>query len=421
MRSDTSSPLRQPLLNVGTAGHVDHGKTTLVESLTGIWASRHSEELKRGITLKIGYADAVVYKCTRCPPPQAYYTHATAPRDLRCRYCGSPLQPVRKISFVDVPGHEMLMSVMLSGAALMDGALLVIDATKKCPQPQTIEHFMALEIVGVRNLIVVQNKVDVVSKERAIENHREIKAFLEGTWAENAPIIPVSSLHRINVDALVWAIEKYIPTPQRDHTLDPKMLVLRSFDVNKPGTPAKSLIGGVLGGTIVQGVFRVGDEIEILPGARIKQDGQERYEPLYTEITSLMSGSEPLEVAYPGGLIAVGTNLDPSLTKADGLIGNIAGKPGRLPEPLHEVTLEYKLLERVVGVEKIGSVEPLKVGEPLMINIGTALTLGVVSSIRGDTVHLKLKIPVAAERGQRAAISRQYSGRWRLIGYGFVQ
>lgn len=416
----TPLSLKQPLINVGTAGHVDHGKTTLVESLTGVWASRHSEELKRGITLKIGYADALIYKCPHCPPPQAYYTHATAPRDLKCRYCGSPLQPIRKISFVDVPGHEMLMSVMLSGAALMDGALLVIDATKKCPQPQTLEHFMALEIVGVRNVIVVQNKIDVVSKERALESYREIKEFLSGTWAENVPIIPVSSLHRTNVDALVWAIEKFMPNPPRDHTLDPRMLVVRSFDVNKPGTSAHDLKGGVLGGTIVQGVFRVGDEIEVLPGAKVKQDSQERYEPLYTEITSLMSGSEVLDVAYPGGLIAVGTNLDPSLTKADGLIGNVVGKPGHLPEPLYEVDLEYRLLERVVGVEKVGPVEPLKVGEPLMINIGTSLSLGLVSSVKGDVVHLKLKIPVIAEKKQRVAISRQYSGRWRLIGYGFV-
>ena len=164
---------KQPLTNIGTAGHVDHGKTTLVESLTGIWTAKHSEELKRGITLKIGYADATIYKCPKCPPPQAYYTNATAPRDLRCRYCGSPLEFVRKVSFVDVPGHEMLMSVMLSGAALMDGALLVIDASKKCPQPQTLEHFKALEIVGVRNVIVVQNKIDIVSKERALEIYKK--------------------------------------------------------------------------------------------------------------------------------------------------------------------------------------------------------------------------------------------------------
>ncbi|MEM0087532.1 MAG: translation initiation factor IF-2 subunit gamma, partial [Thermofilum sp.] len=192
-------------------------------------------------------------------------------------------------------------------------------------------------------------------------------------------------------------------------------------DVNKPGTLARDLVGGVLGGTVVQGMFRIGDEVEILPGAKVKQDGQDRYEPLYAEITSLMSGSEQLEVAYPGGLIAVGTNLDPSLTKADGLIGNVVGKPGRLPEPLQEITLEYKLMERVVGVEKVGPVEPLRAGEALMINVGTALSLGLVSSVKGDVVHLKLRIPVVAEKGQRVAISRQYGGRWRLIGYGFVQ
>lgn len=412
---------KQPLVNIGTAGHVDHGKTTLIQALTGVWASHHSEELKRGITLKIGYADTAIYQCPKCPPPQKYYTSATLPSDMKCKYCGAPLEYVRKVSFVDVPGHEMLMSVMLAGAAMMDAALLVIDATKECPQPQTREHFTALDIIGVRRLIVVQNKVDVVSKERAKESYKEIKSFLEGTWAENAPIIPVSALHKVNIDALVWALEKQVPIPQRDHSLPPRMLVARSFDVNKPGTPVHELVGGVLGGTIIQGKFKVGDEVEIKPGMKVKKGNQEVYEPLYTKITSLKSGNEPLEVAYPGGLIAIGTELDPSITKADNLIGNVVGKPGTLPEPLSEVQIEVHLLERVVGTDQPLKVEPLKANEVLMLNVGTMLTVGVVTSARHDEAHMKLKIPVVADPGSRVALSRQIAGRWRLIGYGFLK
>ncbi len=412
---------RQPLVNIGTAGHVDHGKTTLIQALTGIWASHHSEELKRGITLKIGYADTAIYQCPKCPPPQKYYTSANLPKDMKCKYCGTPLEYIRKVSFVDVPGHEMLMSIMLAGAAMMDAALLVIDATKECPQPQTREHFTALSIIGVRKLIVVQNKIDIVSRERAKESYEEIKRFLEGTWAENAPIIPVSALHGANIDALVWALEKYVPIPQRDHTLPPRMLVARSFDVNKPGTPVKELTGGVLGGTIIQGKFRVGDEIEIRPGLKVKKGSQEVYEPLYTTITSLKSGNEPLEVAYPGGLIAIGTELDPSITKADNLIGNVVGKPGTLPEPLYDLELEVHLLERVVGAEQPLKVEPLKTNEVVMLNVGTSLSIGTVTSVRADSVHLKLKIPVVADSGTRVALSRQIAGRWRLIGYGFIK
>ncbi len=409
----------QPLTNIGTAGHVDHGKTTLVEALTGVWTARYSEELKRGITLKIGYADAAIYKCPNCPPPQAYYTSALAP-DLKCKYCGSELEFVRKVSFVDVPGHEMLMAVMLAGAALMDGVVFVIDASQPCPRPQTREHFTALSIIGVKNIVVVQNKIDIVSRERALESYREIKEFLKGTWAEDAPIIPVSALHKANVDVLLWAIEEKIPTPKRDPSKPPRMLVARSFDVNKPGTPIDKLVGGVLGGTIIQGRFEIGDEIEIRPGAKVETKRGVTYEPLFTEITSLKSGDQNLKVAYPGGLVGVGTKLDPSLTKGDNLIGNVVGKPGTLPPVWNEFDLDVKLLERVVGLEVLKKVEPIVKGEALMINVGTAVTVGVVTNVSKEHVHVKLKIPVCAEEGARVAISRQIRGRWRLIGYGYI-
>lgn len=413
--------LLQPLVNIGTAGHVDHGKTTLVEAITGIWTSRYSEELKRGITIKLGYADTTVVKCPSCSPPQAYYTSATAPPNGRCKYCNSELKPVRKISFVDVPGHEMLMAIMLAGTALMDGVLLVIDASQPCPRPQTREHFMALTLSGIKNLIVVQNKVDIVTKERAIESYEEIRGFIKGSWGERAPIIPVSALHRVNIDTLIWAIEEYIPTPSREVNVTPLMYVARSFDVNKPGTPVEDLRGGVLGGMIVQGTFEVGQEIEIRPGIKVSMKrGEVRYEPIVTEITSLKSGDQDIEVAYPGGLVGVGTKLDPSLTKGDSMMGNVVGHPDAMPPLLDQVGLEYALLERVVGVEKETRIEPLRKGEPLMINVGTAVTIGIVSSLSGDTANLTLRSPIAAYPGTRVAISRQIEGRWRLIGYGMI-
>jgi len=140
----------QPEVNIGTIGHVDHGKTTLVQALTGVWASRHSEELRRGITIRLGYADAPVYKCPNCNTPECYTTKTACPN------CKSLCEFVRAISFVDAPGHEALMATMLSGAAIMDGALLVIAADEACPQPQTREHLAAAEIVGIKNIVIVQ-------------------------------------------------------------------------------------------------------------------------------------------------------------------------------------------------------------------------------------------------------------------------
>lgn len=419
---EESLALRQPLVNIGTAGHVDHGKTTLIEALTGIWTSRYSEELKRGITIKLGYAETTIFKCPSCPPPQAYYTSATAPQSGRCKYCGSELVPVRKISFVDVPGHEMLMVIMLAGASLMDGVLLVVDASQPCPRPQTKEHFVALTIAGVKNLIIVQNKIDVVTKERAKESYEEIEEFVAGTWAEKAPVIPVSALHRVNIDALIWAMEEHIPTPQRDIGKPPLMLVARSFDVNKPSTPVNEIKGGVVGGMLIQGKLEVGDEIEIRPGVKIQlRRGEVKYEPVITEVTSLKSGDHDLDVAYPGGLIGVGTKLDPSMTKGDNLMGCVVGHPGEMPPILNEVEIEYQLMDRVVGFEREIRVEPLRRGEPLMLNVGTAVTVGIVSSVKGDAAHVSLRTPIAVYPGARVAISRQIEGRWRLIGYGTLR
>ncbi len=406
---------KQPEVNIGTIGHVDHGKTTLVQALTGVWAARHSEELRRGITIKLGYADTAIFKCPKCEPPKCYTT------ETKCSHCGSPTEFVRAISFVDAPGHEALMATMLSGAAVMDGALLVIAADEPCPQPQTREHLAAIEIVGVNNLIIVQNKIDLVNEKRALENHEEILKFVSGSIAETAPIIPVSAQHCVNIDALIQALEESISTPKRDPTKVPRMHVVRSFDVNRPGTPAEKLVGGVIGGTILQGKFGVKDGIEIRPGIRTMKQGRTFYEPLLTEITTLHAGGRETKEARCGGLVGIGTLLDPSLTKADGLTGNLVGKPGMLPPTLPELTLETHLFERAVGTKELTEVEKVRMGENLLLDIGTNITAGKVISVKGDLITLKPGRPVCAEKGTRAAISRKLAGRWRLIGYGILK
>ena len=250
----------QPCVNIGTAGHVDHGKTTLIQALTGIWTSAHSEELKRGITIRVGYADAAFYKCKNCQPPLGY---SVTPK---CNNCGKESELARVVSFVDSPGHESLMANMLSGSALIDGALLVIAANEKVPQPQTKEHLLALQTLGIQQIVIAQNKADLVSYEDALANHADIVKFVKDTNAVKAPIIPISAQSKLNIDALIGAIESTIETPKRDESKSTVMHVLRSFDVNKPGTNIKSIKGGVIGGSVIQGYFKVGDEIEIKPG-----------------------------------------------------------------------------------------------------------------------------------------------------------
>lgn len=329
---------------------------------------------------------------------------------------------MRAISFVDAPGHEALMATMLSGAAIMDGVILVIAADEKCPQPQTREHLAAIEIVGVDKVIIAQNKVDLVDEKRALENYREIKKFLDGTIAAEAPIIPISAQHSINIDLLLYAIQEYIPTPLSNESKPARMHVVRSFDVNKPGTIIDEIKGGVIGGSIFQGILKVGDELEIKPGIR-NQGKTTAYSPLYTKIVTLHTGDKNVQVARCGGLVGIGTLLDPSLTKADGLIGNLVGRSNTLPETKYAIKIETHLLKRVVGTKEPTKVKQIESGEILLVDLGTAPTVGKVLSVKGKMVDLNLTRPVCPEKGNRVALSRRIHGStgYRLIGFGIVQ
>ena len=406
---------KPPEVNIGMIGHVDHGKTTLTQRLTGKWTDEHSEELKRGISIRLGYADAAFYKCPKCDEPQCYTVKKTCPN------CKSPAKLLRVVSFVDAPGHETLMATMLSGAAIMDGAVLVIAANETCPQPQTREHLTALEIAGTKNIVIVQNKIDLVSEKAAVKNYEQIRKFIKGTCAEDAPIIPASAHHDINIDVLIKTMEEFIPTPERDVDKPPLMYIARSFDVNKPGSGPNKLKGGVVGGSLMQGILNKDEEIEISPGRRMEVDGKQTLEPIVTQVHSLFTGGISTDKANPGGLLAIGTVLDPSRVKSDSFSGKVVGRPGQLPPVLDSFDLLMHLLKRVVGTIDEKNVEPLKTNEPLMLTVGTATTVGIITELKNDGVRVKLKLSVCAEEGQRIAVSRRIEGKWHLIGYGEIE
>lgn len=404
---------KQPEVNIGTSGHVDHGKTTVTQAITGVWASAHSEELKRGITIKVGYADAAFYRCSEDHGPAAY---STSPK---CPVCGKPTRLLRAVSFVDCPGHESLMTNMLAGAFLMDGALLVIAANEPVPKPQTREHLQALQMLGMKKIVIAQNKVDLVNDQEAKKNFQGIQKFVEKTVAADAPIVPISAQQRTNIDALVEALEEVIPTPQRDASADPMMYVVRSFDVNRPGAEIEGLSGGVLGGSLTRGELKVGEEIELRPGMPDERSG--KYVPVLTKISSLQTSAGQTDRVGPGGLVAVGTLLDPTFVKGDQMVGSVIGKPSTLPPNLEHVTIELELLETAVGSAELVTVEKVRPGENLRVNIGTAATQAVVTSARGSVIEVDLKKPVTVEAGMRAALSRRIAERWRLIGSGLLQ
>jgi translation initiation factor 2 subunit 3 len=398
---------------IGGNGAIVCHNTTLTQAITGIWTSAHSEELRRGITIKVGYADAAFYKCDGCGPPDCF---TTSPE---CGKCGGKATLLRVVSFVDTPGHESLMANMLSGAAVMDGSILVIAANEKVPQPQTREHLLALQMLGMKHIVIAQNKIDLVSDEEATENYSGIKKFVAGSVAENAPIIPISAQHHLNIDALIEALEENIPTPPRNESAPPLMQVLRSFDVNHPGLSSNKLSGGVLGGTLLRGFLSVGDEIEIRPG--IIEEGSSKAEPIVTKVNTLMSSAGKTERVHPGGLIAIGTLLDPFYTRSDSLVGAVIGKPNQLPPVFDSLSMEVKLFETAVGTQELVKVEKIRMQEILRLNIGTGVTVGIVSSARDSIIDAKLKKPVCASKGDRIAISRRIGERWRLIGAGTVR
>lgn len=386
-------------LNVGIVGHIDHGKTTLLYKLSGKWTDTHSEELKRGITIKLGYADIDIYE-----------DNGKYNREGRGK-------AVRHVSFVDSPGHEMLMATMLSGAAIVDAAILVVAANEGI-KPQTREHLLALQAKKIKHLIVVQNKIDLVDEQAAKNSYQEIKSLLKGRF-DSAPIIPVSAQQEVNLDEIYGAIME-IPVPERNKSGNPIFIIARSFDINKPGAKPEELHGSVLGGTLKSGILKVGDEIEIKPGRIIKEANQYHYKSVKSKIIKLFNGSKSVSELTPGGSMSIETELDMALGKGDALSGCVASKPGVLPEIASALKIKYNLFPEIYTPLGVSKVEAIKPSEMLMLSINTSVSIGVVKKIKGNEMEMSLKIPIVPYKGDNTGIARNINGHWRLIGYGEI-
>ena len=413
----------------------------------------------RNITIKLGYANAKIYKAA---PPAALPDVEDGKEDAEADTVNTPevipgtTYPMytsrgsshpdtfvdektgvsyhlrRHISFVDCPGHDILMATMLNGAAVMDGALLLVAGNETCPQPQTSEHLAAVEIMRLKNIIILQNKVDLVKMDAAVAQQEQIRKFVVGTVADSAPILPISAVLKYNVDLVCEYLVHKIPVPVRDFTSVPRLIVIRSFDVNKPGQDVSNLQGGVAGGSIIQGVLRVGDEIEVRPGIVTKKENEDGSgttvvcSPIFSRISSLYAESNDLQYAVPGGLIGVGTRIDPTLTRADRLVGQVLGLRGKLPQVFAEIEISYYLLRRLLGVKtsdggKQAKVQKLTKGEILMVNIGSTGTGGKVEGARSDLAKISLTQPVCTQEGEKIALSRRVDKHWRLIGWGEIK
>jgi len=423
---------RQATINVGTIGHVAHGKSTVVKALSGVMTVRFKSELERNITIKLGYANAKLYKCDspKCQRPSSYRSASSSKEDVfPCENpnCNGRMRLMRHLSFVDCPGHDILMATMLNGAAVMDAALLLIAANETCPQPQTSEHLAAVEIMKLNHILILQNKIDLCKEPALKDQNEKIQEFIRGTIAEKAPIIPISAQLKLNIDAVIEYMIKKFPVPTRDFISPPRLIILRSFDVNKPGYEVDDLKGGVAGGSILQGVFTVGMEIEVRPGIISKDENNKtQCRPIRSKILSLNTEQNSLQYAVPGGLIGVGTQIDPTLCRADRMVGQVLGAVGSLPQIFSEITFTYLLMKRLLGVrtegeKKAARIDKLTRDEMLMVNIGSLSTGGKVLGAKADAAKILLTQPVCTEQGEKIALSRRVDRHWRLIGWGTIK
>ncbi len=386
-------------INIGTLGHVDSGKTTLVQSLSGKWTATHSEEIKRGITIRIGYAEATFYKCKKCESPFCYGS------SKKCKICSSECDILRTVSFIDAPGHESLLATILSGAASMDGVLFLIPANEQIGK-QSREYLIAAKIVGIKNFVFVQSKIDLVDKNLAKNNYNKIKSLMIEILEKEYPIVPISAENSINIDSLIQIMETQIKTPTRDIKKNPKMFIMRSFDINKPGSNIKDLKGGVIGGSLICGKLKIGDEIQIRPGVKRKNS----WIQLTTKIIGLKKSGFNVDEVGPGGLISIKTELDPSLTKSDNLSGSVIGFPGTLPDNSFNIRLRVHLLEKT-NIEK---------KQRLVLIIGTTKTLGIVVHTKKNEMEMKLQLPICVFKEDKVSIMQRNIDKWNLIGWGEI-
>ena len=355
--------------------------------------------------MSAGSAKEDTFECTSCHLGQMHLT--------------------RHVSFVDCPGHDILMATMLNGAAVMDAALLIIAGNETCPQPQTSEHLAAIDIMKLKHIIILQNKIDLVQEKQAKEQHGQIQKFIHGTIAADAPIIPISAQLKFNIEVICEYICKNIPLPIRDFTSEPRLIIIRSFDVNRPGCEVEDLKGGVAGGSILKGVLRLGQKIEVRPGIVKTVEEKTICTPLYSRIISLFAENNELQYAVPGGLIGVGTLIDPMLCRSDKLVGQVLGAVNSLPEVYSEIEVSYFLLKRLLGVRMEGDkrgarIQKLTKGETLMVNIGSLSTGGKVTGVKQELAKIVLTNPVCTEVREKIALSRRIDNHWRLIGWGEI-
>jgi selenocysteine-specific elongation factor len=334
---------------LGTAGHIDHGKSVLVHALTGIDPDRLREEKERGMTIELGFA------WLKLPSGQ-------------------------EVGVIDVPGHERFVKNMLAGVGGIDLALLIVAANEGV-MPQTREHLAILDLLGVQKGIVVITKKDLVDEDLLTLVRMDVEEQVNGTVMSAAPVLAVSALTGDGIPELITAIDELLSSTEPKKDLGrPRLPVDRIFTIAGSGT--------VVTGTLIDGELKVGQEVEVAPSG------------LKSRLRGLQTHKSKIEKAGPGSRVAanlVGINTS-QLQR-----GDVVTSPGWL-KPTKMVTVRLKLIEYLK--------RPLRHGATVSFHTGASETMAKVRLLEGDAVapgnstwaQVSLESPVAVVKGDRYII-----------------
>jgi len=348
---------------VGTAGHVDHGKSTLITALTGIDPDRLREERERGMTIDLGFA----------------WVQLPGGGD---------------VGIVDVPGHQDFIRNMLAGIGSIDAVLLVVAADEGV-MPQTREHLAILELLGIERGVIALTKRDLVDDEWAALATSDVRAALRDTPLADAPLVEVSSTARRGLDELLATLERVLgEAPRRRDVGRPRLPIDRSFTMSGFGT--------VVTGTLLDGTLRVGDEVAAVPG------------DVRGRIRGLQTHRRALDEALPGSRVAANlSGIDKDAVER----GMVLVHPGALA-PTSVIAARVRVLGSASA--------PLEHDESLKVHTGTAEAMARVSVLEGESVaagasawvQLRLAAPVVVEVGDRFVLRRPSPSE--TIGGGVV-
>jgi translation initiation factor 2 subunit 3 len=403
----------QPNFNLGTLGSVSDGKSTMIYQLTGIKTQKHSSEKHRNITIKPGYANLKIWFCVEC---NNYESSASNQYEVNCKCCEESTNLVNHLSFVDCPGHAELILTMMGSVSLMKGAIVIVSAAEAVSKkPQLIQHLIASKMANIDKLIICFNKLDLVTKEVAIERKKELDQLLERLDIIPYTIIPTSFNKRIGIQNLLKAMMFVFPPKEKDISNKTFFRITRSFDINKSGTSWSDINGGIIGGSLIHGELNINDEIEIRPGILSKgKDGKFINQPIITKILSLETDGIQLENLNPGGLVGVGTEIDPYYCKNDMLCGNVMGKIGTLPNVYNEVKLKYKKLDEFEGNWNS------KNGDTVFLQIGNVSVESRLAKFNKDNFTFSLLKPACIEDDAKILVCRKDDGILKIVGFGLM-